>query len=142
MPTMLILDDVRGELMYDPEEKIVHHHYGKTLDSEHLKALMLRGNGLLKQYGAEKWLSDNRDLVEHSAEDNDWLTKIWTPGAISAGWKYWALIVPEQIRGRMNMFEFVNLFYEKGIRVMVFVDYDPAWQWLKDVDKKADQDRK
>ena len=137
MQVINYVNDAGGQLMFFPKEKIVSHHFERTLDSKQLKTILGGGVDVLKKYGAQKWLSDNRQLVQHSAEDGQWINAFWVPSAIAAGWKYWALIVPEQEHGRMNMAEFVTTFYNQGIRVMVFTDFKCAWEWLLDVDNKS-----
>ena len=129
MATLQIVNNSHEQLMYHTEDKIVHHHFEQTLDTEPLKVILDGGVALLKQYGAQKWLSNNCDL-----EDGEWVNTV-LPNIITAGWKYWTLIVPEQTRGRMSMVEFVNSFYKRGVRIMVFVNYESAWNWLKTIDQ-------
>ena len=101
----------------------------------HLKKALNTGVEILQQYHAVKWLSDNRAIDAHTDEETEWVNTHWLPKAIAAGWKYWALVVPKSTAGKMNMNEFVESFYEMGVRVMVFSEPDAAMQWLE----KADQ---
>lgn len=131
-----IFDDKYASLYFHPDTKIVHHRFHKDLDSEHLHRVLNTGVELLQKRGAVKWLSDNRAINAHSPEDTNWINAVWLPNAINAGWKYWALVVPDDFIARLNMKEFVDSFYEMGVRIMVFVDPDKAMTWLETVDKR------
>ena len=63
-----------------------------------------------------------------SPEDTKWSKEVWFPQAVQSGWKFWALVVPQDILGRMNMKEFVDEYYEKGLRIMVFNNPEEAMQ--------------
>lgn len=134
MSTINIIDNQYARLSFDPDVKFVHHCFHSTLDSKNLRAVLNGGIDLLKKHNATKWLSDNREIGPHSEEDSQWVNDNWLPRAIAAGWKYWALVVPHDFMARINMSEFVDSFYAKGIRIMVFTNYDQAWHWLETVD--------
>lgn len=134
MSTMTVFDNEYASLFYHPDTKIVHHCFHVSLDSEHLRKALNGGIELLKEHHAVKWLSDNRAIGPHSDPDTQWINEKWLPRAIATGWKYWALVVPHDFMARINMNEFVNSFYEKGVRIMVFVEVDKAMQWLENID--------
>lgn len=138
MPSINIIDNEYARLSFDPDKKIVHHCFHPNLDGENLRAVLNGGIELMKTHQAYKWLSDNRELKPHSEEDGRWVNEDWLPRVIAAGWKYWALVVPDDVKGRINMVEFVESFYEKGIRIMVFTDFDAAWDWLENIDSLSD----
>jgi cytosine/adenosine deaminase-related metal-dependent hydrolase len=135
MSTTVIYDNQYLNMVYHTDKKIVHHHYYKKLNSEYLRAGLNRGNELLQEHGATKWLSDNREVNAHSPEDTEWINTDWLPRAVAAGWKYWALVVPYDTIARMNMKKFVEAFYEMGVRVMVFEHVGDAMDWLETVDR-------
>jgi len=135
MAVQTIIDNACAQLYYHDDTKIVHHHWMAELDSVSLRESLTTGNALLRKHHAEKWLSDNRFIKPHSDEDEHWINTQWLPDAISAGWKYWALVVPDAEASRINMVTFVDEFYEKGVRVMVFTNPDQAMEWLIKVDQ-------
>lgn len=130
MAVLSILDNQYASMVYYTDEKIIHHTFHNALDSENLRVVLNAGVDLLRERRATKWLSDNREIDPHSDEDSEWINTNWLPRAIAAGWKTWALIVPDSIKARMNMNEFVNTFHGVGIRVMVFTELDEARNWL------------
>jgi hypothetical protein len=135
MPTITIFDNEHAALFYHQETKIVHHQFKADLDSAHMRKTLTGGIDLLKEHQAIKWLSDNRAMHTHSEEDGEWINANWLPRAIAAGWKYWALVVPNDVMGRMNMSEFVQSFYDRGVRIMVFTDVNEAMRWLEKADR-------
>jgi hypothetical protein len=135
MSILSVMDNRYASLVFDVQDKIVHHTFHRDLDSAHLRLVLNTGIELFKKHGANKWLSDNRAIDPHSEEDSLWINNEWLPRVIEAGWKYWALVVPHDAKARMNMVEFVNSFYEQGVRVMVFTELDSALAWLKTVDR-------
>jgi hypothetical protein len=50
--------------------------------------------------------------------------------ALEIGWKYWALVVPEQLIAAGTMTPAIEAYYELGMRMMVFSDVKEAIQWL------------
>lgn len=134
MSVQVIIDNPCVQLYYHEDVGVVHHHWTADLDSKHMRESLSTGVELLKQHGAYKWLSDNRFIQPHSDADEIWINQVWLPDAINAGWRCWALVVPEAFASRVNMVNFVNEFYEKGVRVMVFTDVDKAMDWLISTD--------
>ncbi len=136
MSTITIIDNRYATLIYEDDKKIVHHQFHSLLDSKNLRLVLNTGIELLKEHKAIKWLSDNRAIGPHSEEDGAWVNDDWLPRVIAAGWKYWALVVPDDFMGRVNMSEFVESFHVRGIRIMVFTDLDKATTWLENVGQK------
>lgn len=131
MPVIKIFDNEYISMSYHTDTKIIQHHYYPKLNSAFLRAGLDRGVELMQEYGATKWLSDNRETNAHSPEDTEWINNDWLPRAIAAGWKHWALVVPEAVAAQMNMTEFVEAFYNQGVWVMVFTNPKEAMSWLE-----------
>jgi hypothetical protein len=131
MTTLTVLNNPCAQLYFNEDTKIVHHHLNNGIDSTSLRDVLDRGIETLKRYGATKWLSDNKDIDPLSDDDAKWVNTSWLPRAIASGWKYWALVVPDSMKARMNMREFVESFYNQGVRVMVFIDVEEAMHWLE-----------
>ncbi|HML22380.1 MAG TPA: hypothetical protein PKD09_12075 [Aggregatilinea sp.] len=130
MATITALDNNYVSLYYHEDKGLVHHIYKPGIGGEYLKEALNRGTDLLRQYGATKWLSDNSRIDAHTEEETEWINTHWLPNAIDAGWKYWALVVPHDFAARLNMGEFVQAFYEMGVRVAVFTDPAEAMDWI------------
>jgi hypothetical protein len=130
MSATTIIDNDYATLLYHPDKKIVHHTFHKPIGGEPFRQVLLAGLNTLKANGAQKWLSDDRANSVLPPEDAEWGTTVWFPQVKAAGWKYWALVVPNDVKGRINMAEFVESYFEQGIRIMVFTDPEEALKWL------------
>lgn len=133
MATTTILDNEFVTMWYYPEDKIIHHQFHKFMFGQPFRDALNAGAEIFEKYGANKWLSDDRNNNAIPPDDAEWSKQTWTPRVMKAGWKYWALIMPEKAIGAMNMQRFVKDFSERGLTVKIFSNPDEALQWLKSV---------
>ncbi len=132
MKTNILLDNDVVTLVYYPEYGIVHHTFHRSISGEALHEVLQLGLKTFLENGCHKWLSDDRGNAGGlSAEDFQWGEINWMQPMISAGWKYWALVVPNEVSAREDMIPIIELFYERGVRIMVFTDVQRALDWLK-----------
>ena len=130
MPTT-ILDNEYATLLYHPETKIVHHQFHKPIGGQAFRDVLNKGLEVFQEFGAQKWLSDDRANSALSPEDGEWGTNNWNPRVIAAGWKYWAIVMPAKVIGQMNMQYFIKVNSELGVTARVFSDPDEAMRWLE-----------
>lgn len=128
-----IVDNKNFTLRYYSKEKIIHHQFHDYVYGSKLHEYLFLGVELMKKYGAQKWLSDDRENPILSPEDVQYGKEIWTPAAKAAGWKYWALILPEAMIGKLSMQQYLDYNRKNGIIVELFHDPEPALQWLKSI---------
>jgi hypothetical protein len=131
MPKTVIFDHDRATLWFYPETKIVHHEIKKYVYGPELREILDQGYELLKKNKAQKWLSDDRRNGPLTAEDTQWAKTDWFPRVVAAGWKYWAIIMPEKATGVMNMQKFKAEYAQAGVIVNVFNDPDEGLKWLE-----------
>ena len=81
--------------------------------------------------GPKKWLSDDRNNAALSKEDMEWTQTDWHPRTIATGWKYWAIVLPKNIIGQMNMDYIIKRAAAEGLTVRPFTDPDEAMEWLE-----------
>jgi hypothetical protein len=55
----------------------------------------------------------------------------WSPRVLKAGWKQWAVVLPQKVLGQMNMQRFIDMYKERGLEVRAFTDPAPALAWLE-----------
>ncbi|HEX3050497.1 MAG TPA: hypothetical protein VHP83_07580 [Aggregatilineaceae bacterium] len=129
MQSVIIIDNEYITLRYLPDKKIIHHTIHKPFDSEVGSEAMVAGVAVLKEHGACKWLSDDRqngplslDMINSSV--------VWGPAMVAAGWKYWANVVPQEIAAAATLAPVIEALYGFGLRMMVFTDVEEALQWL------------
>jgi hypothetical protein len=128
--SITILDNEHATLWYHPETKIVHHQYHQPISGESFREVLTKGAEAFEEYGAFKWLSDDRANTAIPPEDGDWAENVWVPRVLAAGWKYWAIVMPAKIIGQMNMQFFQKQNQERGVTVQVFSDPTEAMHWL------------
>ncbi len=134
MTAQTILDNDYATLWYHPESKIVHHKFHKFIYGENFRSVLNRGLEIFEQHGAQKWLSDDRLNSALPKEDGIWALTDWNVRVIAAGWKYWAIVLPDKILGQTNMNQFMKEYIDKGLVVQVFEDADEALEWLESVE--------
>jgi hypothetical protein len=82
------------------------------------------------RYGAAKRLSDNRKDRLGAPADQQWARSVWMPRTIGAGWKYWALVQPEELSQQAVMKSVTSFLYISGLILQVFNEIEPANAWL------------
>jgi hypothetical protein len=130
MAVQTIIDSDSVTLLYHPESGIVHHEFHKFVYGEPLRQLLMSGCEVLTKNHATKWLSDDRGNSALGKEDSDWAQAVWFPAVKAAGWKHWAVVMPEKVVGQLNMKQWVELYRSLGINSQVFSDPDAAMKWL------------
>lgn len=114
-----------------PDKKIVRHKFHRFIFGDKFRDALMKGAEVFEKYHCAKWLSDDSENSALLPEDTEWAQIHWEPRIMKAGWKYWALILPEKIVGQMNMNRIVKRYSEMGVKVQVFSDPAEALSWLE-----------
>ena len=130
MSIVTIIDNDHITVEYDFDRKIVQHVVHQPIGGDVLHEALEAGTEALREYGACKWLSDDRKNGPISQEEAEW-GDAWGQRTIESGWKYWAMVVPEEIVAAGSMAPAIEDFYERGLRVMVFSNREDALAWLE-----------
>ncbi len=130
MAAATVLDHEYATLWFHDDKKIVHHKVKKYIHGDTLRQLLMKGLETLKAKGAKKWLSDDALNGPLLKEDAAWAKTEWFPKMVKAGWKFWAIVLPAQVIGQMNMKQFIDEYAKAGVTVNVFSDPDKAMAWL------------
>ena len=125
-----VLNSEYAILWYYPESQIVHHEFKKFIYGKEFRSILEKGLEIFKKQGARKWLSDDRANSALPTDDVQWAQNDWFPRVLGAGWKYWAIVLPEKVVGQMNMQRFIQPYSEQGLTVQVFKDPEEAMKWL------------
>lgn len=127
----IIFDNEHATAWVDPSKKMVHHKIKKYTYGDALKELFVKTTEAFEQNNCTKWLSDDRENGALRPADRDWAYEFWAPKIIKAGWKYWAIILPNVVVGQMNMKQISEHYNKRGINVNFFTDETSAKQWLE-----------
>ena len=133
MEYQVILDNKWGTLRYQPKHKYVYHNFHKPVTGQPFRQFLDVGLETLKKNKTDRWLSDNRNLGKFDPADVEYSVTDWGPRASKAGWKYWALVVPEDIAGRASMQNHIETFHGLGVWVRVFTNLEEARDWIIEV---------
>ena len=118
-------------VLYRGDTKIVHHEFHCAARGELFRNVLLAGLEAMKKGGGAKWLSDDRKNASLLPDDESWARTVWFPGVAAAGWKFWAIVLPERIAAKWNMQRHVTHFASMGIVAKTFGDPDEALAWLE-----------
>lgn len=128
---MIVIDNPYVTLRYIPEQNYLYHTVHQPVDETVFKASLDKGIELMQQHHIEKWLSDDRLNGPFSDDFSAWIINDWIPRASQAGWKYWANIVPLEIKAAGTLMPFIEILHTIGLRMMVFSDLEQAQDWLR-----------
>ncbi|HSW12592.1 MAG TPA: hypothetical protein VLI06_07100 [Solimonas sp.] len=134
MPAEVLIDNHYVTLWYHPESKIVHHQMHRFIVESAFREFLLAGTAALQRHGACKWLSDDRRNPVLAQTLQDWARDHWFPQTRAGGWKYWAIVMPEDALGQWTMERAVAEFQAQGITAKYFSDPDTAMAWLESLD--------
>lgn len=124
---------------YWPENELIYHTIHQPMSDQlaMFKEALNAGTDALEKYGVSKWLSDDRKNDALTEEGNKWSLGEWQPRTMKAGWKYWAIIVPEELAAAGTLLPVIDSLFELGLRMMVFTNLEDAVAWLDNVDKQS-----
>jgi hypothetical protein len=131
MPKKVLLDNEWVTIWYHGDTKIIHHQFHQYIYGEKFRECLNTGTEMMKKHGAKKWLSDDRNNAAMSKEDMAWTETDWYPRTIAAGWKFWAIVLPKNIIGKMNMDYIIKRAAAEGLTIRPFTDPDEAMEWLE-----------
>jgi hypothetical protein len=131
MEKTTVLETKELSLWFHEETKIVHHELHRYPGAATLEAALEEGLSLLRERGAHKWLSDDRNGGALPKSHHEWAKNNWGPRAAKAGWKHWALILPTDALGQMNMVRLKEIYVSLGMDVRIFRRPDEALAWLE-----------
>lgn len=129
--TNVIIDNEYATLQYHEQARIVHHTLHGFVPDSQLRHLMETGITLLQRYGATKWLANDLKNSAVPQETVRWINEDWFQRAIAAGWKHWAVVMPEKAIGRLSLSQWIGPYTSTGFSVRTFTGEDEALKWIE-----------
>lgn len=133
MEKTIIVDNEYATLWYYPESQTVHHQFHKFIHGKVLRDLLARGLDTFQQHNANKWLSDDRKNSALPQADYEWANNHWVNPMIDSGWKYWAMVLPDNTVGKTVMKRVIEDYATRGLTVEIFETPEAAYDWLASV---------
>jgi hypothetical protein len=145
MQALAALESVARETVFEnelisvwcaPQLRLVSHQMHKVCYGTPFRDALRAGTAAMQRHGAVAWLSDDRMNGPLPDDDETWGTTTWFQTTKAAGWKYWAMVLPERAVGKLNAKRFVELYRKRGIEAQMFTEPGPAFDWLLELTKK------
>jgi hypothetical protein len=132
MPNVSIYNSEYITVEYWPDDRLIYHTVHQSMSNQLpvFKEALNAGTAALQKYKVCKWLSDDRKNDGLTPEGNEWSFGDWQPRTLKAGWKYWALVVPQTLAAAGTLTPVVENLFELGLRMMVFTTVEEAVVWL------------
>jgi hypothetical protein len=130
--SVILIDNDKVRLQFHPRPRIVHHEIRQFVHGAELREILEKGLELFQKYAACKWLSDDRGNGPLKPADSKWALEDWAPRVMAAGWRFWAVVMPEKVIGQMNMKRWISTYAEQGVTASAFTDPDAAMTWLEE----------
>ena len=130
MADITIIDNEYVTMKFLEDQKTIYHVVHQPISGQPLRDMLTTGLAALKKYGVSKWLGDDRKNGPMSDEDRAWGDENISNRVVEAGWKYWALVVPEQLAAAGRMAPIIEANFDRGLRMMVFTTPEKAFEWL------------
>ncbi|MEL7221739.1 MAG: hypothetical protein AAGJ93_10495 [Bacteroidota bacterium] len=85
---------------------------------------------IIREKKIKKWIGDVSDFGVVSRENKDWTNSTWFPGAMGAGLRRMAIVLPTDIFGSMSAKEVLSKVTE-DVHIKNFDDLEHAKEWIK-----------
>jgi hypothetical protein len=131
MSELILIDNKYVTLKCDPEKKIVYHQFHMFTRGEAVREVLVKGIEAFEKYQCTKWLSDDRELNILHPDNHEWASTQWAPRIMAAGWKYWAVLMPNRFIGKLTHGRLVKFYKDKNVVVKEFEDPNAAMEWLE-----------
>ena len=131
MEKVTVLDTEHVTIWYYPDKKIIHNQFNKYVYGTPYREFLNEVTKTMQKYRAQKLLSDDRKTSGISKEDQEWGNTDWFPRTKAAGWKFWAIVQPENAIGKLTLKRVVDNMKAQGITAEVFADSNQATAWLE-----------
>lgn len=126
----VVFESEHMSVWWHPEQRLIYHQMHKYCLGEAFRAGMTAGTQAMQRHRAISWLSDDRLNGPLPDDDEQWAGAHWFHQTKAAGWKYWAMVLPERAVGKLNVKRFIEVSRKRGIEAQSFVTPAPALEWL------------
>lgn len=114
-----------------PTKRLIHHQFHRYCYGEIFRANLIKATEAFEQYNCFKWLADDRGFTGALHPDDwEWGAVHFTPRAIKAGWKYYAMVLPDKVIAAMRQSQLVEHFAALGVKTRMFTKLAEAQEWI------------
>ena len=114
-----------------PRKGLIHHQWHRYCVGENLRNALTEAVEAFRKHKCSKWLSDDRKFggVLHP-DDWKWGETHFTDRIIEAGWKYSAMVLPEEAIAKLSTSALNEYFAARGVEAKFFTQLLDAQQWI------------
>ena len=120
-------------IKYLPEKKYIEEVWKDFGEDDEIKIVKEKLSEMIKNTGANAYLSDLKNFKGASPETQLWVRDIWFTEAYNAGLRIIAFLVMEDAFANFSVETAISGDYSKKITLQKFVSYEEAERWLKKV---------
>ena len=99
---------------------LIHHQFHKPCRGDDFRTPMLQAVEAFEKYHCTKWLSDDRRFGPLDPEDWKWGEVYFTDRIVKKGWKYSAMVLPEDAFAKISTSALIDYFDAKGVEAKIF----------------------
>ncbi|WP_448518103.1 hypothetical protein [Rhodoflexus sp.] len=118
-----------GSVYYDEQTDCVCVTLTGYCEGTNYHALLNKAIELLERYDTNKMLGNTSQSEVISVEDHEWTNSDWAKRAIAAGLQYNAIVLSEDIFGRLSIESITD--QAQVVQVKYFDNVAHAKEWLK-----------
>ena len=130
MPSEVIHDTETITVWFDPGNMLVRHKIKKFIYGDDFWTGLAVGADKFVEKGCRKYLSDDENSSALRDEDVQWADEHWQSKMQAGGLKYWAIVTPTKIVGRLPFKRITERYRDLGVTVQMFDNADDAFAWL------------
>lgn len=116
---------------YVPDYSMIRHVWHQHCKGETWRNIMTLAADAFVGHNCFKWLADDRKFLgAMTPEDWAWAEVNFAKRCREAGWKYFAMVLPDSGMAKVSIRAVCNAFSANGIETEAFTDYVKAYVWI------------
>lgn len=114
-----------------PEYRMISHVWHKHCKGDTWRNNITSAADAFEKHNCIRWLSDDRRFLGTlDPEDWKWGDIHFSARCQAAGWKYFAMVLPESGMAKISIRAVCNAFASHGVETEAFTDYAKAFSWI------------
>ncbi|MEO1286902.1 MAG: hypothetical protein AAFV93_03980 [Chloroflexota bacterium] len=130
----VIVTDENMHLEYLEDSAIYLERFKTELELDLMRKALPIAREEIDKHQFTRWITDARAISGMSPEAAQWILTEWLPNMQDTTWRYWALVVPEALVGRMQMMQFMQAVSDLGIQIRTFTTMEDAQDWVTNIE--------
>lgn len=121
------------EISTDDDNNWIYANWMGQLSEDDLKAGAMAVLELIEKTGYKRLLNNNKELIGHWNESNQWIATVWIPKAMALGFRQFAHVLSDYSYGQLSA-EQMKLNVGSSFEMQLFKNMNTAKEWLMSTD--------